>query len=110
MTLAPLLLASGISLGSVLLCYYRVSRRAYTRLERAYGELIDGLSRPERENFILEKFIKATHVKPFEVEPSFTNFHYGGWKLFAKKHGIDLKNLIKNYELKMDLMMMHNIK
>jgi len=95
------LLASGISIGSALLCYYRVSRKTYNGLEEAYGETIDNLSKPEREKFLIQKMIDVNRAG--WLQPSFTDFRFGGYKLFAEKHGIDLGALLKPNTLQMKI-------
>jgi hypothetical protein len=95
MTVIPYLLPPAISIGSAILYYYHVSRKTYDNLEKRHGEEIESLSQPEREKFLIQKMIDRNRNDIMPLQPRFSDFRFGGYKLFAERHGINLVNLLK---------------
>ncbi len=92
------LLATGIAAGSIILCYNHVSSNMYKELERMYGKEMEAMTIPEREEFLFQKVIRENRKQPIGVTPTFTDFRYSGYKRFAKRRGVDLGRVMKEYE------------
>jgi hypothetical protein len=95
----PFILVTVIAVGSTILCYNHESQKTYERLEEEFGKEIDTMSLPEKEGFLLQKFISENKKQSVGVTPSITDPRYSGHKRFAKEHGVDLGRILKQYEM-----------